>query len=318
MQTTNDTRGLDIIGDIHGHCDTLRALLAKLDYRERGGAYRHPERQAVFVGDFIDRGPKIRESLHLVRAMVEAGSARACLGNHEFSALCYHTPGPDGEPLRAWSARWRKTHGATAEQLVEPHPREWAEWLGWFRTLPWFLDFGGLRVVHAAWHAPSIALLRERPLADLATLQAAGTRGTAENAAMRLLLHGPDLLLPPGCEYRDKEGHAWPDIRVRWFGREAGGLTYRGLVLPPCARVPDVAVDAGVLAGLPCYGAEEPPVIFGHYWLPPGTPRCLGRNVACVDYSVAAPGGTGVLAAYRWNGERTLRDEHFVVQGWLG
>ena len=44
----------DIIGDIHGHAAELKALLEKLGYREQDGAYRHPDRRAVFLGDFID------------------------------------------------------------------------------------------------------------------------------------------------------------------------------------------------------------------------------------------------------------------------
>jgi hypothetical protein len=49
---------VDIIGDIHGQHDKLVELLAHLDYREIDGAWRHPNRQAIFVGDLIDRGPK--------------------------------------------------------------------------------------------------------------------------------------------------------------------------------------------------------------------------------------------------------------------
>jgi len=47
----------DLIGDIHGHADALERLLTKLGYAPRRGCYRHPERQAIFLGDFIDRGP---------------------------------------------------------------------------------------------------------------------------------------------------------------------------------------------------------------------------------------------------------------------
>lgn len=46
----NDTN-YDIIGDIHGHADALAALLQSMGYRETGGAWRQPERQAIFVGD---------------------------------------------------------------------------------------------------------------------------------------------------------------------------------------------------------------------------------------------------------------------------
>ncbi|RYG77434.1 MAG: metallophosphatase, partial [Alphaproteobacteria bacterium] len=62
---------LDIIGDIHGHADRLEGLLLKLGYRQSGGAWRHPQRTAVFVGDLVDRGSQQRRTLETVRAMVE-------------------------------------------------------------------------------------------------------------------------------------------------------------------------------------------------------------------------------------------------------
>ena len=48
----------DIIGDIHGQADKLDGLLKHMGYRERDGAYRHPSRKAIFVGDIIDGGPR--------------------------------------------------------------------------------------------------------------------------------------------------------------------------------------------------------------------------------------------------------------------
>jgi len=53
----------DIIGDIHGYADELTELLERLGYDRRRGHYSHPDRKAVFVGDFIDRGPQILEVL---------------------------------------------------------------------------------------------------------------------------------------------------------------------------------------------------------------------------------------------------------------
>ena len=79
----------DIIGDIHGYCSKLKELLKKMHYEEINGVWRHPERKAIFVGDYIDRGPEIRESLHLIRNMVEANAAIALMGNHEYNALSY-------------------------------------------------------------------------------------------------------------------------------------------------------------------------------------------------------------------------------------
>jgi len=48
----------DLIGDIHGHADELRALLTKLGYNQLEGSWSHENRKVVFLGDYIDRGPK--------------------------------------------------------------------------------------------------------------------------------------------------------------------------------------------------------------------------------------------------------------------
>jgi hypothetical protein len=55
------TTRYDIVGDIHGHADALHRLLGILGYREVDGVFRHPDRQMLFAGDFIDRGPHQRE-----------------------------------------------------------------------------------------------------------------------------------------------------------------------------------------------------------------------------------------------------------------
>ena len=55
----------DIIGDIHGHAAELKSLLTRMDYKETNGVWQHPSRKAIFVGDLIDRGPAIREVLHI-------------------------------------------------------------------------------------------------------------------------------------------------------------------------------------------------------------------------------------------------------------
>lgn len=92
MMKSSEIKGYDIIGDIHGHADALRQLLHLLGYEWRGNSYRHPEgRKVVFLGDYLDRGPNVRETLEIVRAMVDGGQALAILGNHELNAILYHT-----------------------------------------------------------------------------------------------------------------------------------------------------------------------------------------------------------------------------------
>ena len=74
----------DIIGDIHGCYDELVELLRKLGYSiETWRTARRPTysvtppegRKVIFLGDLVDRGPKIPEVLRLVMGMVEAGTA---------------------------------------------------------------------------------------------------------------------------------------------------------------------------------------------------------------------------------------------------
>lgn len=88
----------DIIGDVHGCCDELEELLEQLGYQQflmqdcgpgwNAAAYRHPEgRKAVFVGDLVDRGPRVVDTLSIVRNMIEAGSALCVPGNHDMKLL---------------------------------------------------------------------------------------------------------------------------------------------------------------------------------------------------------------------------------------
>ena len=63
------------IGDIHGYAHVLRRLLTKLGYAESHGVFRHGSRKAIFVGDFVDRGPAQREVLKIARRMCDAGGS---------------------------------------------------------------------------------------------------------------------------------------------------------------------------------------------------------------------------------------------------
>ncbi|OZF46975.1 polynucleotide kinase-phosphatase [Rhodococcus sp. 14-1411-2a] len=84
------TGPFDVIGDIHGCLAELESLLGVLGYTiERDdagravGATPPPGRTAVFVGDYVDRGPDSVGVLRLVMGMVGTGAALAVPGNHE-------------------------------------------------------------------------------------------------------------------------------------------------------------------------------------------------------------------------------------------
>ena len=57
------------------------------------------------------------------------------------------------------------------------------------------------------------------------------------------------------------------------------------------------------------YGHDKKPVFLGHYWLE-GSPSELAEIIACLDYSVAKPGGK--LVAYRWDGEDKIDRAKFI------
>ena len=75
----------DLIGDVHGCGDELEELLTILGYVPEGeGIWRHPEgRRVVFLGDLVDRGPRVPDVLRIVMGMVEAGTAFCVPGNHD-------------------------------------------------------------------------------------------------------------------------------------------------------------------------------------------------------------------------------------------
>lgn len=308
----------DIIGDVHGHADALTALLVDLGYRETGGAWRHPERQALFVGDFIDRGPKQLETVDLVRRMVDAGSAKAIMGNHEFNAIAWFMPDPEcpGEYLRKHhSAKYgdknRRQHQAFLS-AVEGTPRH-EEYVSWFLSLPLFLDLPELRVVHACWHPSALDLLRPYLTEDhrmkLETMILATREPDDESEkdtpdltvfkAVEAVLKGVEVPLPKPHTFRDKDGHERDRVRVRWWDNQA--TDYRRAAMLPVnerAAFPEDPVPKHALVGHD--GGK--PVFVGHYWLT-GMPSILSDKVACLDYSVAKG---GKLVAYRWDGEPTL------------
>ena len=79
----------DIIGDVHGCGDELEELLTMLGYApEADGAWRHATgRRAIFLGDLVDRGPRVPDVLRIVLRMVEAESAFAVPGNHDVKLM---------------------------------------------------------------------------------------------------------------------------------------------------------------------------------------------------------------------------------------
>ncbi|MEZ6126013.1 MAG: metallophosphoesterase [Planctomycetaceae bacterium] len=300
----------DIIGDIHGHADELVELLSQLGYREDRDSFRHPHRKVVFCGDFIDRGPQIPEAVRIARSMVLHDAALAVMGNHEFNALAYHTEDPEnpGQFLRPHDAHNQRQHASTVNQFQRS---DLQHALNWFQTLPVALDLGNLRIVHACWSPADLqsinaALVEFGGMTD-EFLKSAMTRNSDLFNSVECVLKGPELALPTGVTVTDKEGNVRKRVRIRWFDSPVQ-RSWSEYALPSKNDLPPSYVPK-MAAAVP-YTADQPPVFFGHYWLPDDQPCPLKHNVACLDYSIAKG---GFLTAYRFDGEQILLPEKFVT-----
>ena len=302
----------DVIGDIHGQAGKLDALLSTLGYSRRGPLWVPPHgKQAVFVGDLIDRGPDQIRVIDIVRRMIDAGFAMSVMGNHEFNAIGYVTQkrGRVGDFLRKHSPANVDQHAEFLRQVGEGSALH-KELVDWFRTLPPYLDLGGIRVVHAWWHQPHVETVTSRLVPGTAMedefVHIAYDKTNPEWAAMEGLTKGLEIRLPDGHSFRDHGNVERHEVRTKWWLHDAE--TYSEVAIIPASgmdSLPDIRLPESYLP----LAISGSPVFVGHYWMT-GRPVVQTPKVACLDYSAAKD---GPLVAYRWCGEETLSNENFVL-----
>ena len=300
----------DIIGDVHGHAAVLKELLKKLGYTQTGGAYRHPERKTLFVGDYIDRGPQVRETLHLVSSMVEAGQAIALMGNHEFNAIMYNEPDGDGEYLRRHSEKNKDQHESTLKDF-EGRKAEYYSFINWFKKLPVYFESDNFRAIHACWDTSLLeelqSYLDEKGVLKPEYFSLAGDQDSRLYELIETLLKGKEVKLPDNLEFSDKGGHKRDEARIKWW-LDPGEVSFGEWTFTEGLKaLENRPVDPAHL-DTPFYPEQFRPVFFGHYWLR-GKPELQCSNVCCLDYSI---GKEDKLVAYRFDGENSLEEERLV------
>ncbi len=305
----------DIIGDIHGRADKLEGLLLKLGYKFKDNVYQQESHQAIFVGDFIDRGKQNRRVLEIVKNMIDLGHARAVMGNHEYNAICYHTLKPISkiDYLRPH----KKTNFEQHENFLKEYPLghdDTNEVIAWFKTLPLFFELEEFRVIHACWDKNKIKqlkpflnyndnTLKEEHFADSANEDSELFDRELFNSIERLL-KGPEVELPGDHKIPDKDGKERHEIRVKWWGDI--GDNYRDIAFgyndDILKTIPNIPVQkvADVL-----YSLDDKPVFFGHYWMT-GKPILQQENICCVDYSA---GEGEKLVCYTFNNLHDWQNE---------
>ena len=292
----------DIIGDVHGYATLLEKLLQELGYKKRNGTYSHPSRQAVFVGDIIDKGPEIREALFIVRRMVDGGSAQMVLGNHEVNAIGWQYNDLDGNSLRERSKENRAQHKETLDAF--PDPKEQMDNVKWFQTLPLSLDLGGIRVAHAAWNDEIHQEAGKTPYNSFSLLVAFSKYHPTQER-YEILCKGYETKLPEGISFKDDKGKERRHLRTKWWKGTTGG-TYRDLTLNESLPSPEIPVVDPKLPKKDYSG--EAPVFFGHYAADPEK-LIITSKVACLDYGIFR---RNPLHAYRWDGEKELSADKIV------
>ncbi|HKJ41974.1 MAG TPA: metallophosphoesterase, partial [Sunxiuqinia sp.] len=209
----------DLIGDVHGEAQMLKDLLKSMGYKNKNGAFVHESRKAVFVGDFINRGTQIRETILIIRKMVEAGNALAILGNHELNAMVYELKDQAGKPFMKRLLKYRMPLNQTFEEFAHI-PREYKSHIKWMRTLPMFLELDGIRVVHACWQDENIEMIRQNiqgPKLKKSLLKKIGKNGSDLSRAFWRTCKGIDFKLPKDLLVYDEKGQAHKRFRTKWW-----------------------------------------------------------------------------------------------------
>ncbi len=300
----------DIIGDIHGNADALKSLLLRMGYSKKNGYYSHANRKAVFTGDLVNRGSKVRQTIKLVRRMVENKAAYAVLGNHEYNLICYHT--------RSLGSGYLKKHNSANRSLLyyttkafKDHPDEWDAVMRWIKQLPLFLEFEHFRVVHACWDSRIVKFVRRNlpgHIMNEAFLHNSAREGTIENEVVGVLLSGIEVPVDKLTTVINSTGKPVDTMRIKWW-MDPDAIKLSKVAFGEYRIQPDRQLTKKERASFVPYPENKRPVFIGHYCLK-GEPGLQSPNICCVDYCYCRKGH---LVAYRMEGESRLKQENLVA-----
>jgi hypothetical protein len=146
------------IGDVHGDFDDFVSILQRTGLIDKQNHWTGGKTTFVQVGDLIDRGPKPREVMDLMKALEReaaqaGGRVISLLGNHEMmnimGDLRYVTPAnyasySDGNSEKRQKAaydeyvKWTGSHASLLAELPQPMELTEAEWIA--RHPPGFVE----------------------------------------------------------------------------------------------------------------------------------------------------------------------------------
>ena len=156
-----DDERIYAIGDVHGRCDLLEALIEKigLDAKNRSAGRRD---RVIFLGDYIDRGDHSREVLERLILLRQLVGARCTflLGNHEAALLGFIEDPLEGRSWLDFGGKQTLASYGVAQPSAEPNRAEllalrdtlhsaMGEHVSFLRDLSRFARSGDVLFVHA-------------------------------------------------------------------------------------------------------------------------------------------------------------------------
>lgn len=182
--TPSSERRLIVIGDVHGCLEELRSLLEEVKFSPGND-------HLLFLGDIVDRGPLVNDTVTYVKSLCDRGFAICLLGNHEEKHIRFdrHT----WETLRSGKPNPMRFDKQRSHEHAVMSLQERA----WLSTLPLFVKFtdGGRR-----WIASHAGIPCDKPMEEQDPKKLVRTRYLDEQTGAYATSKDPDVV-PEGAVY---------------------------------------------------------------------------------------------------------------------
>lgn len=150
-----------VIGDVHGCFDEMMDVIHQIESQDKHA-------QIIFVGDFVDRGPQVGETLDWCMEHIVLGSLyQSVMGNHEDLVLMWYESGcclGDTEPVEYLPTLFDFSDFLHRTQKPLSYVKQYVSWI---ETLPYYLDVEASGVTYRIVHGwEDFSLKKEIPIRE--------------------------------------------------------------------------------------------------------------------------------------------------------
>ncbi len=304
IKPINKSENIDFIGDIHGYYNELKSLLLKLEYRKEEKIWQHKSRKALFLGDFINKGPDSLKVIKHIKRMVDNGKAYAILGNHELYFLEYYYSKKHNKKTRLRQSQQRQIKKILKKFETAEEIDLYADWLS---SLPFYYKFKKARAVHAYWSDKNIKVINRRTKnkkLKYRDIKEIFKQKSKFSKAVWQTTKGVEFRIPKKI-IKENKNILQSNFRIKWW-IDYKSKTFNEISFDSRITLPDIQIKKKYVRSYDIYNISMPPIFFGHY--------CLTKhkhiqevNICCLDGCIA--GGGKNIKAYRWSGENQLSKE---------